>query len=252
MLVAVFSLSGAPGVTTLALALASTWPVSDPVWMVEADASGGDVAAWWRLPVWPGLVDLAAASRSGQDHERIDTAAVSQVLPGGVRVCVAPSTADRTAGAVGLLAQNPKALTGDHVTVVDLGRVLPEATPAAFLEAADAAVLVVPGDVAHLKRAKESAAGLRTRCPRLGLAVVDPPRGSAEISAAVGLPVWAKVPQDARTAAFLSGQGEVARLDRRPLIRQTRALGRALTEQTRFSATDSVDPTVARFLGQVP
>ncbi|WP_150236399.1 P-loop NTPase family protein [Nocardiopsis quinghaiensis] len=252
MLIAVFSLAGAPGVTTLALALAGTWPEPEPVWMVEADTSGGDVATWWRLPVWPGVVDLAAASRSGQDHETVDTMACSQVLPGGLRVCAAPSTADRTAGAVGLLAQNPKVLKSDRVAVADLGRVVPDAASSALLEAADVAVLVASGDVAHLKRVREAAAGLRTRCLRLGLAVVDPSRSSAEISEAVGLPVWAKLPQDARTAAFLQNQGEVRRPHRRPLIREARALGRTLAEQARSTTTDPVDPTVARFLGEVP
>lgn len=252
MLVAVFSLAGAPGVTTLTLALATTWPVREPVWMVEADACGGDVAAWWRLPAWPGVVDLAAASRSGQDHETINMAACSQVLPGGLRVCVAPSTADRTAGAVGLLAHNPKALQGDQATLADLGRVAPDAASAALLEVADAAVLVTSGDVAQLKRVREAVPGLRVRCAHLGLAVVGPTRTSTEIADAVGLPVWARVPHDPRTAAFLIGRGQVRRPHRRPLIRQARALGHTLTEQARPTTTEAVDPAVARFLGQVP
>ncbi|WP_160050835.1 hypothetical protein [Nocardiopsis sp. FR4] len=250
MLVAVFSLAGAPGVTTLSLALASTWPAAESVWMVEADASGGDVAAWWRLPVWPGLVDLAAASRSGQDHEAVDTTACSQVLPGGLRVCVAPPTAERTVGAVGLLAHNPKALTGEEVTVVDLGRLTPDSSALALLEAADTAVLVASGDVAQLKRVKEAVPGLTGRSAHLGLAVVDPTRSSSEVSDAVDLPVWARVPQDARTAAFLRGQGEVRRPHRRPLLRQARALGRTLAEHARTAAPP--DPTVARFLGEAP
>ncbi|WP_435107144.1 hypothetical protein [Nocardiopsis synnemataformans] len=242
MMVAVFSLSGAPGVTTLSLALASTWPAPGMARVVEADASGGDVAAWWRLAPWPGVVDLAAASRSGQDHETLDLGSFSQVLPGGLRVCVAPPTAERTTGAVGVLAHNPKALTE---TVVDLGRVAPSTPSASLLEAADVAVLVTTGDVAHLKRVKESAPGLRSRCAHVGVAVVGADRSAAEISGAVGLPVWARVPHDPRTAAFLWGQGEVRRVNRRPLITAARTLAHALEEQGRTESSSSASALAA-------
>ena len=39
--------------TTTAFALASTWPTPD-VLLVEADASGGDLAAWLDIPEQPG------------------------------------------------------------------------------------------------------------------------------------------------------------------------------------------------------
>lgn len=222
MMVGLFSLAGSPGVTTLALALASTWPAPGTARVVEADASGGDVAAWWRLPPWPGVVDLAAASRSGQDHE-VDVSSFCQVLPGGLRVCVAPPTAERTAGAVGVLAHNHTALAEER-TVVDLGRVASNTPSAALVEACDLAVLVTTGDVAQLKRVKESVPGLRACCSELGIAVIGAGRSAGEIADAVGLPVWARLPYDPRTAAFLRGQGEVSRAHRRPLVTAARAL----------------------------
>lgn len=234
MTIAVFSLSGAPGVTTLSLALASVWPTPAPVTVVEADASGGDVAAWWRLPTWPGLLDVAASSRPGQDYETPAITKFLQVLPGGLRVCVAPVTTDRTEGALELLAQNPKGLKGEEgVTLVDLGRVDPNASAStSLLEASEAAVLVSTSDVAQLKRVKETLPDLLPHSPRLGLAVVGATRSPAEMTEAIGLPVWAKVPRDARTAVFLSGQGQVRRLDRRPLIKAARSLGHTIEEQT--------------------
>src|SRR5699024_8590554 len=163
-----------PGVSTLSLALAGVWPGPGAASMVEADASGGDVAAWWHLPPWPGAVDLAASSRSGQDHDRPDLATATQVLPGGTRVCVAPASAD-------------------------------------LLAVADLAVLVCSGDLAQLKRVKESAGMLFRAGPHVGLAVVGGRGSETEISEAVGLPVWAHLPRDAKAARFLTGQGDAAR-----------------------------------------
>ena len=225
-MIAVFSLAGAPGVTTLSLALAGVWPGPGPVPMVEADASGGDVAAWWHLPPWPGVVDLAASSRSGQDHDRPDLATATQVLPGGTHVCVAPSSADRTSAALELLSQNPKALRG--TSIVDLGRVRPQGPSADLLAVADLAVLVCSGDIAQLKRVKESAGMLFRAGPHVGLVVVGGRGSEAEISEIVGLPVWARLPRDAKAARFLTGQGDAARIHRRPLIRGARSLAETL------------------------
>jgi hypothetical protein len=214
------------------MALATAWPTAEAVCVVEADLSGGDIAAWWHLPVWPGLLDLAAASRSGQDHEDGAVGPHTQVLPGGLRVCVAPATADRTVGAVGLLAHNPKALTAaSGVTLVDLGRVTPHSAASGLLEACDTAVLVTTGDIAQLKRVKDSAAGLFVSSPRVGLVVVGGRGGTREISTAVGMPVWGHIPTDPKTAAFLAGQAEAARVDRRPLIKAARDLATLLRHQ---------------------
>lgn len=239
-MIAVCSLSGAPGVTTLALALAGVWPGPEPVRVVEADSSGGDLAMRWRLPPWPGLVDLAAAARPGQDHETSSMAAAVQVLPGGVRVCVAPSTADRSAGALELLAANPKALeVQGEVTVVDLGRVAPgtDAASTILLESADAVVLVTSGEPAHLKRVKEAAGELFVLAPRVGLAVVDTDRRPKEIVEALRLPVWARVPHDPKTAAFVNGRAHPLRTHRRRLFVAARTLAHQLHET---SARDRV------------
>ncbi|MFL1427525.1 MULTISPECIES: hypothetical protein [unclassified Nocardiopsis] len=257
MIIALCSLSGAPGVTTLALALAGAWPTETPVRVVEADASGGDVAAWWNLPLWPGVVDLAAASRSGQDHDTPpqEFSRFFQVLPGGLAVCVAPPTADRVAGALDLLARNPKALSlTEGVTVVDLGRVYPETPAQELLEAADVAVVVTSGDVGHLKRLKDASHDLEERCARVGAVVIGPSRSAAEIADAVGLPVWAMIPRDVVSAEVLTGRREQGRrLHRRPLIRQARHLGRTLTEHAPSTPAPRMeDPAVATFLGEVP
>lgn len=239
-MIAVFSLSGAPGVTTLSLALAGVWPDPAPVPIVEADASGGDVAPWWHLPPWPGVVDLAASSRSGQDHDRPDLTSATQVLPGGARVCVAPSSADRTSAALELLSQNPKALR-EGTSIVDLGRVRPQGPSAGLLAASDLAVLVCSGDIAQLKRVKESAGWMFRAGPHVGLAVVGGRGSEAEISEVVGLPVWARLPRDDKAARFLTGQGDAARIHRRPLIRAARSLAATLHSRTQPAETGQVE-----------
>lgn len=239
-MIAVFSLAGAPGVTTLSLALAGVWPGAGPVRMVEADASGGDVAAWWHLPPWPGVVDLAAASRSGQDHEQPDLTASTQVLPGGIRACVAPPTAERTSAALELLSQNPKALH-QGTSIVDLGRLAPQGTSSGLLGAADLAIVVCSGDIAQLKRVKETTPWLFRAGPQVGLAVVGARSSETEISEVVGLPVWARLPWDPKAARFLTGQGEAARIHRRPLIRTARSLAQTLNSRTQPAATGQVE-----------
>ena len=57
------SAHGAPGVTTTALTLAGVWPKNRQCLLVEADPSGGVVAARFGLQDSPGLASLAAAAR---------------------------------------------------------------------------------------------------------------------------------------------------------------------------------------------
>ncbi|MBB5429925.1 hypothetical protein [Nocardiopsis composta] len=228
--IALFSLSGAPGVTTLALAVAAAWPTVQRAVLVEADASGGDVASWRHLPASPGLVELAAAARAPEPADGALQGCV-QVLPGGVGVCPAPASADRAAGAVNLLARRPAVLAPpeEAVAVVDVGRLAPRSAAAHLAAAADAAVLVVADDTAQLKRARDALPGLRAGIGRLGLAVVGGTNPRAQIVEALEAPVWARIPTDPRSAAFLRGEGGARRAGRRPLLAGARRLAQALT-----------------------
>src|SRR5689334_8533762 len=101
----VASVSGAPGVTTTALALTAAWPPEAdggvrPV-MVEADGSGGDLMMRFGLPSAPSLLDVAAAV--GKPHPGSLLGAVSE-LPFGVRVVAAVPGRRPCTGAVRLLA----------------------------------------------------------------------------------------------------------------------------------------------------
>ncbi|RKS05997.1 hypothetical protein DFP74_1617 [Nocardiopsis sp. Huas11] len=220
MIIAVCSLSGAPGVTTAATALAALWPsgpLTIPV-LVEADASGGDLGAWHRLTGRPGLVSLAASVRAvtqpdpdavqEEDGTRRVLLKHATELPGGLRVLHAPPTAHEAAAVVAALARRGHVLDGG-VTVLDLGRVMPGTASAHLLAMADAAVFTVAGDDAaqiyRISRCREVLDALSETGTRVGLAVRASRFSDAEITAETGYPVWANLPTDSTAAAYLRG-----------------------------------------------
>lgn len=230
--VAVCSLSGAPGVTSLATAMAAAWPsgvLTVPV-LVEADTSGGDVAAWHGVDSgsgMSGLVSLAAASRSpvpvdasvamssgagtgeGGHHPLLRHAVE---LPGGLRVVTAPSDPLEAGRAVEVLAHNPRLLKSERVTVVDVGRAVPGSAGAALLRHADTTVVLIEADqVEQAERLRACApvlASLRQDGVRVGLAIRGAcPHPDTEISEiAGGLPVWARIPCDLTGAGLVRGE----------------------------------------------
>src|SRR5262249_35676958 len=95
MLVAVCSLKGSPGVTTLATALGARWPGRENPIVVEVDPAGGDLMARFRLPDTPGLVSLAAAARGRGQADQDLVTQHTQLLPGGLRVVLGPVGAEQ-------------------------------------------------------------------------------------------------------------------------------------------------------------
>jgi len=90
--VGVFSLKGAPGVTTLSCLLAATWPTPCPLVVVEADPAGGDLAGRFGLSPTLGWSSLSAAiRRSGRSAP---LGPHLQHLPGGLPVLVCGTAAD--------------------------------------------------------------------------------------------------------------------------------------------------------------
>lgn len=220
MIVAVCSLSGAPGVTTLATALTAVWPTGPltvPV-LVEADVSGGDLAAWHRVTGRPGAVALAASTRATAGLAAVssdsgDTRPLlrhATELPGGLRVLLAPPTAHEAAAVVTALAQRPQVLAGG-LTVLDVGRVMPGTAGAHLLTMADAVVLAVSGrDAAQIHRVsccRDVLDALTDQGIQVGVAVQASRFAKSQIEDATGYPVWEMIPDDATGAAFLRGEG---------------------------------------------
>ena len=80
MLIGLVSAKGAPGVTTSSLAIAAEWPRTAIV--VDADPSGGDIAAGLGRGAWPDgcrLLELVARCRT----EPIDVALPALVVRAG-------------------------------------------------------------------------------------------------------------------------------------------------------------------------
>lgn len=225
--VALFSLGGAPGVTSLAMALAAVWPAPDRAAFVEVDPFGGAVAVWRRLLSEPGLTSYAADSRKGS---AFDLEAHTQVLPGGLRVCPAPVTGEPADAAVRLIGNNKRAFEGQtsSVVILDLGRMSPSSPARALAERADHSLLVTSDGLTELRRARDHLHSPAFATNGLRVVVSRGKGGTGAISDALGPTVWGRAPEDVRSVEFLHGERELRRPARRPLFSAADRLARDL------------------------
>ncbi|WP_300015847.1 chromosome partitioning protein [Pseudonocardia sp.] len=266
VLVAVASVKGSPGVTTLCVALAACWPDPAGVVVVEADPAGGDVAMRFGLAQSPGLFSLAAATRGGVTPlgSRVENAQLlwrhAQVLPGDVPVVASPPDAGRARGALavlaspepaGRLAPGPLLAAAEHpgaVLVADCGRVEPESPAMPLLRSADVLVLLSGAhadDLAHLAR-RVPEIGAWSRRPVLLLADRDAHRGHsiAAVARELGVAPLARVPFDPRGAAVLSGRRSTLRWHHSGPGRSL--LGQSAREIAELLAPRGPDPSAGR------
>ncbi|MEU6145686.1 hypothetical protein ABZ848_35775 [Streptomyces sp. NPDC047081] len=238
-LVVLGSVTGAPGVTTTALALAATWPPEAdggvrPV-MVEADASGGDLMIRFGLPMAPSLLDVAAAA--GKPHPGSLLGAAIE-LPLGVRVVAAVPGRGPCREAVRLLASvaGQRVLLGDEhdrgTVLLDVGRLGDDVEP--LLEAADQLVLVARGGAEPLTHVSVYGLDVDAYAGRLALAVVGPcPYPAQEIASTLGIRRVHFLPWDAKSAAAMNSSKHGVRRTTgfRPplLVAAARTLARQLT-----------------------
>lgn len=206
--VVVGSLSGTPGVSCAALGLAALWPGHQGL-LVEADPSGGVVAARFRLANSGGVNDLAAAARHGGVVD--DPIPFSQPLPLRSRVVPGPGDASQAASAVAVLAAHPDAALRSlaPLVVVDVGRLYPDSPAFGLLPAADRVVLVTHPQDEYLNHAYARLPELhRAAMPgAVGLVVSGKSRYPvAEIAEQFRVPVWAHLPHDRWGAAVLTGR----------------------------------------------
>ena len=212
------------GTTTTAVALAASWPRD--LLVVEADPSGGDVAARAGLALVPGLVSLAAAAR-GEGLPGEAVLGHTQHLGGVVPVVVAPSGAGPARGALAALEEQLAGALGTLKSgdvIVDVGRIEPDGSP--WLRAAALVVLVARPDaagVAHLAALLDwvSEAAARVAVVMIGAQ----PYGPAEVADALGVQVAGALAFDPKGAAALGSgvlRGYLA--ERSPLRRSARTL----------------------------
>lgn len=236
------------GVTTLALALAATWPSDRRVLLVEADPAGGTLAAASGWPPEPSLVSLAAAARHALDPDLVWEHC--QELPGGAAVLAGPASADQARSALGMLAGLSKHLgTLDADVLVDCGRLDPGAPGAGVFEGADAVVLAARPRLADLHALATWQETNPFDSGRVALVLVgDGPYLDAEIAEALGIEVLARLPWDPDAAGALVSVPASAREVRlSPLVRAARSLAGRLAKELA-----GAPPAAGSASGEVP
>jgi len=223
--------------TTTTVALASAWTTATEALIVEADPSGGDLAAWFDLPILPSLstVVTSALDASWSEIDRHTRLAAS-----GLRLIPAPPIAAEARHAVaesGRSLAPALAALRSPVAIVDAGR-LSESHMTHPLVASAAVTVVVHRQRSESARAaavrlQRLADHLEAMSARAGIVVTvigDRPfdfgqieefvADSAGNAPVVGLPV------DELTAAVYAGRTGVStrRLARLPLARAARHL----------------------------
>jgi MinD-like ATPase involved in chromosome partitioning or flagellar assembly len=223
--------------TTTAVALAAGWPITADTLLVEADRSGGDLAAWFDLPVAPSLSTVVTRVLDGAwpDIERH-----TRLAGNGLRVLPAPARAAEAAQAVSESARvvvPSLAALRSPVTIADVGRLLPIPATHPFVGAAAVTVVVhrqspqsARAAAVRLRRLTDQlvdqlAAGAPSPNPVVVAVVGAQPFGAAEIERYVADSVEAVpvvgLPDDPLAAAVFAGRTGVSprRLARLPLVR---------------------------------
>jgi hypothetical protein len=222
-LLSIFSLKGAPGVTTLACLLGAAWPAPGPVVVVEADPAGGDLAARFGLSVHCGWNSLVSSTRRSEEAPSVDPHL--QELPGGLPVLVGSRgderrSADSPEGRVVQSGRSGASGARDvagGLTVVDLGRFAPgDGVTESWLACSDAALLVVRGDASGAVHLRDRSARLADACHgRIGVVAVGAGYTSHDMAAFAGITAVADIPFDPGAAEVASGAaGSARRLDR--------------------------------------
>ncbi len=240
--------------TTTAFALASMWPTPD-VLLVEADGSGGDLAAWLDIPEQPGVATAVTMAPTGSwpaIEAQVQRLGSLSVLPLPLRAGEA-SVASKEA-AVRLLP-TLSALAG-LTAIADCGFCHPSALSPAVTQAALVVVTIRQPSTspraaaAHLDRVGELVDALASRAlPTVALIIGEEPYRASEISDFLGgtagqLPVLV-LADDAMGAAAAAGRERVGRVfPRSHLARSASAAASELS--VRLDSLRSVDVEVGR------
>ncbi|MGH8995123.1 MAG: hypothetical protein ACRDYB_03670 [Acidimicrobiales bacterium] len=243
------------GVTTLAVALAATWPAGRRVLVVEADQAGGTLAGAAGWPPEPSLVSLAAAARRGGDPALVWEHC--HQLPGGAMVLAGPSSPEQAGTALGMLGPLLGRLGEfDAEVLVDCGRLAPGPSMFGVLRCADRRVVAARPRLADLHALSTWLETCRPEPSPQLVMVGDGPYSDAEITDALGVEVVARLPWDPDAAASLLSVPASARaLRMAPLVRAARSLADRLAGSTAERAEPgqvSAEPAGGRFPVAVP
>jgi hypothetical protein len=214
-LLTIASAKASPGVTTTAVLLAARWP--DRRLLIEADESGGVLAADLGLGETPSALELASAVRSLDD---LTIGRHCQWLWDDSPVLVAPGESHRVTATYRELAGPLAAHVAESsmTGIVDAGRLTPASATWPLAAASSLVLLVARCRLAEFLPLAGRSAELRAAGARVGLVTVgsgsyDP----AEFAEAAGLDLLAALPHD-EAARVAQGASMSARaLGRSPL-----------------------------------
>ena len=244
-LVVVCSGTGAPGVTTTALALGWVWHAAKPgrrVLVVDADVAGSGILPGFLqagIPAGGGVLALAG-SRTVIDLGAVLGHAVA--LDGSKTRMVLTGVTDPAQARVLGLVWSGLARTADDLgdagvdLIVDLGRLGHRYEPTDLLERADVVAVVFRGTLAAITGAASALRSLRAvRGPgprTTGVLIGEgQPYQGREIARELELAALPTLPDDLGAAAVLAGGGATGwRFERSALLRGARGLATQLTE----------------------
>ncbi|MFD5805881.1 hypothetical protein [Streptomyces sp. NPDC127020] len=248
--IALAGCSGAPGVTTSALALLLSWPLEPGRRMIlaECDPDGGAVLhglLQGTLGDRYGLRNLSVAARKGEFGEsfwrqlidlsnedgRAESSRDRLLLPGITEPAQAASLSSVWKG----LATMFRGIDADHGhdVLVDLGRRGAVGPSGVLAEQADLVVVVVRNTLRCLQAAQGRVSELEERVGNVGLLVVDEgPYPAGEVQRVLQVPVVASLPFAPKEARVLSDGADQSRhFTKSSLMKAARTTGTLLVQR---------------------
>ena len=249
------STGGSPGVTTLAVGLALTWP--RPILLVDCDPGAHQaILAGYLAGRSAGGKGLLRVAEAHRDRRPLREAVLDQTLPFSAEEesrrlflpgFTKPASALHFGGVWEDLAEAFERLGEVEIDVIiDCGRIGPSGPPAALLERSAVTAVVITSTLRSIMSARVHLPTLRDHPRltssdngRLGLIVVDEgqPYRRGEIAKALEVPVITSIAYDRQSAAHLSdGRPRHRRFDTSPLIRSLRDASSQLSSTLQRSA----------------
>ncbi|MEW1648379.1 hypothetical protein [Streptomyces sp. NPDC091219] len=255
-IIALAGCSGAPGVTTTALALLLSWPLEPGRKMIlaECDPDGGAVLhglLQGTLGDRYGLRNLSVAARKGEFGDafwrqlialngkdgrdskggQVESPRERLLLPGLTDPAQAASLGSVWKG----LASMFRGIETDygHDVLIDLGRSGAFGRSGVLAEQADAVIVVVRNTLRSLQAAQARVAALEDHIGDVGLLVIDEgPYPAGEIQRVLQVPVVATLPYAPQDARVLSdGAEQPRRFTTSPLMKAARTSGALLVQR---------------------
>lgn len=240
--IALTSVSGAPGVTTTTVGLGLAWPRA--TLLVEGGTTPGSaILAGYCRGVQPhdqGIIDVALAAGLG---EPVDAAIAEHTvdLPGGLRLLAGVANAAQAGSVQAVwepLAAALRRMDDLGVDVlVDAGRLGAQSGPLPLLRQADLVCVLLGSDLPSINAARGALGMLAEDLARHGLGqrvlrtvLVGPGRrySAREVNAVLGVPMLGELAWDPRSAAVLSqGEAPPRTFTRAPLPRSLQSLAHA-------------------------